>query len=252
MTGVPGDVTRLLREFQPGDGEAASRLIALIYPELKRIARSRLQHEREDYDLQPTALVHEAYIRLVAHEQHTWESRAHFFAASANIMRRVLVDHARSRNAQKRRGERASIPLDEAIAMTGEQSADLLDLDRALTELEQLSPRQARVVELRYFAGLSVPEAAGALGVNPRSVDRDWAAAILSDSDVITASHLLPAPAPAPGSASASTPATLDQLERAAIERVLAEVGGNRRAAAERLGIGLRTLYEKLKKYRGE
>ncbi len=177
MTLPSGEVTRLLREFQPGDGESASRLMGLIYPELKRIAQARLRYEREGHDLQPTALVHEAYMRLVAHEYHTWESRAHFYAASANIMRRILVEHARSRNAQKRRGERASIPLDEALALTEEQSADLLDLDLALTELEQLSPRQARVVELRYFAGLTVPEVASALGLNPRSVDRDWATA---------------------------------------------------------------------------
>ncbi len=177
MTLPRGEVTRLLREFKPGDSESASRLMELIYPELKRIARSRLQYEREGHDLQPTDLVHEAYMRLVSHKDHTWESRAHFFAASANIMRRILVDHARSRNAQKRQGERASIPLDEAMALTEEQSADLLDLDLALTELEQLSSRQARVVELRYFAGLSVPEVASALGLNPRSVDRDWATA---------------------------------------------------------------------------
>lgn len=177
MTTSPGEVTRLLREFQPGDGESASRLMELIYPELKKMARARFRHERRDHDLQPTALVHEAYMRLVRHEHHTWESRAHFFAASGNIMRRVLVEYARSRNAQKRQGGRSLIPLDESLPLTDEQSADLLDLDLALTELEQRSPRQARVVELRYFTGLSVPEVAAALGLNPRSVDRDWAAA---------------------------------------------------------------------------
>lgn len=177
MTTAPGEVTRLLREFQPGDGDAASRLMALIYPELKKIATSRFQHERNGHDLQPTALVHEAYIRLVGHENHSWESRAHFYAASANIMRRILVDYARSRNAQKREGGRTSIALDDGLSLTHEQSEDLLDLDLALTELEQLSPRQARVIELRYFVGLSVPEVAAALGLNPRSVDRDWAAA---------------------------------------------------------------------------
>ena len=177
MTTPPGEVTRLLREFQPGDGDSASRLMDLIYPELKKIAVKRFQHERKGHDLQPTALVHEAYVRLVNHEDHSWESRAHFYAASANIMRRILVDYARSRNAQKREGGRTFIPLDDALTLTQEQSEDLLDLDVALTDLEQLSPRQARVVELRYFTGLSVPEVAGALGLNPRSVDRDWAAA---------------------------------------------------------------------------
>ena len=177
MTLPLGEVTQLLRDFRPGDGESASRLMARIYPELKRIAQVRLRRERDGHELQPTALVHEAYMRLVAHQDHTWESRAHFYAASANIMRRILVEHARSRNAQKRQGERTVIPLDEALVLTEEQSADLLDLDVALTELEQLSPRQARVVELRYFAGLSVPEVARSLGLNPRSVDRDWATA---------------------------------------------------------------------------
>lgn len=177
MTTPHGEVTRLLREFQPGDGAGASRLMALIYPELRKIAAGRLGQERNGHDLQPTALVHEAYIRLVGHENHSWESRAHFYAASANIMRRILVDHARSRNAQKREGMRTSIALDEALVLTQEQSEDLLDLDVALTELEQLSPRQARVIELRYFVGLNVPEVATALGLNPRSVDRDWATA---------------------------------------------------------------------------
>lgn len=177
MTTPPGEVTRLLREFRSGDGASASRLMDLIYPELKRIAKIRLRHERHGHDLQPTELVHEAYIRMVSHEDHSWESRAHFYAASANVMRRVLVDYARSRNAKKREGGRTPIPLDDALSLTREQSEDLLDLDVALTELEQLSPRQARVVEMRYFVGLSVPEVASALGLNPRSVDRDWAAA---------------------------------------------------------------------------
>jgi RNA polymerase sigma factor (TIGR02999 family) len=176
-TTLPGEVTRLLRMFQAGDGDAASRLMALIYPELRKMARAQFRHERDGHDLQPTALVHEAYFRLVAHEHHSWESRGHFFAAAANVMRRILIEHARARNAQKRKGVRTLIPLDDVLTLTHEQSADLLDLDKALTELEQLSPRQARVVELRYFSGLSVPEIASALRVNPRSVDRDWATA---------------------------------------------------------------------------
>jgi RNA polymerase sigma-70 factor, ECF subfamily len=174
---VAGEVTLLLRSFRPGDSPAASRLMVLIYPELKRLARSRLRGERSDHDLQPTALVHEAYLRLVAHEHHNWESRAHFYAAAANVMRRVLIDHARARSTRKRDGQRLAIALDEGMALTSQQSADLIDLEEALAELEQLSPRQARVVELRYFTGLNVPEVAQALGVNPRSVDRDWAAA---------------------------------------------------------------------------
>lgn len=178
LTASPaGEVTLLLRKFQPGDAPAASRLVELIYPELKKVARKQFGRERPGHDLQPTALVHEAYLRLVAHEHHTWESRAHFYAAAANVMRRILIDHARSRSARKRDGDRVAVTFDESLALSDEQSADLLDLDQALSELEQLSPRQARVVELRYFTGLSVPEVSRALGLNPRSVDRDWAAA---------------------------------------------------------------------------
>jgi len=149
----------------------------LLYPELKRMARAQLHREREGHALQPTALVHEAYLRLVGHTRQTWGNRAHFFAAAANTMRRILIEEARARNAQKRKGATTAIPLDDGVMLTYAQSEELLDLDQALTELEQLSSRQARVVELRYFAGLSVPEIATALGVNPRSVDRDWAAA---------------------------------------------------------------------------
>ena len=177
QTTQPGEVTLLLRMFRGGDTDAASRLMALIYPEFRRIAQVQFRREREDHDLQPTALVHEAFLRLVAHEHHTWEDRRHFFAAASNVMRRILIEHARARRAQKRDGASTRVTLDDAVTMTREQSVDLLDLDQALTELEQLSPRQARVVELRYFSGLSVPEIAGALGLNPRSVDRDWATA---------------------------------------------------------------------------
>lgn len=177
QTTQPGEVTLLLRMFRGGDARAASRLMGLIYPELRRIAQVQFRHERVDHELQPTALVHEAYLRLVAHEHHTWDNRACFFAAAANVMRRILIEHARARNAQKRDGATTRIPLDDTFSLTREQSAELMDLDQALTELEQRSPRQARVVELRYFSGLNVTEIAGALGINPRSVDRDWAAA---------------------------------------------------------------------------
>lgn len=177
QTTQPGEVTLLLRMFRAGDVDATSRLMALIYPELRKIAQVQFRREREDHDLQPTALVHEAFLRLVAHEHHTWENRGRFFAAAANVMRRILIEHARARSAQKRDGASTRIPLDDVLTLTHEQSADLLDLDQALTELEHLSPRQARVVELRYFSGLSVPEIASALGLNPRSVDRDWATA---------------------------------------------------------------------------
>jgi RNA polymerase sigma factor (TIGR02999 family) len=172
-----GEVTRLLRQFRPEDGQAAAQLMELIYPELRRIAKSRFRRETPGHLLQPTALVHEAYLRLVTHQNHEWKNRAHFFAAAANLMRRILIDDARSRHAQKREGERPSISLDQAGGTGQDNAVDLLDLDRALVELEQLSPRQARVVEMRYFAGLSVPEIATVLGLTSRSVNRDWATA---------------------------------------------------------------------------
>ena len=173
----PGEVTQLLEGFQSGDREAASRLMDLLYPELKRIARAHLRREREDPLLQTTSLVHEAYLRLVAHGRQSWANRAHFLAAAANVMRRILVEAARARNARKREGAATAIPLSDTIRLTDSQADDLLDLDHALSELALLSPRQAQVVEMRYFAGLSVPEVATVLGLTPRSIDRDWAAA---------------------------------------------------------------------------
>jgi RNA polymerase sigma factor (TIGR02999 family) len=174
---LQGEVTRLLVAFQSGDPEASARLLDLLYPELKRIAHFQLRRERDDPLLQTTVLVHEAYLRLVAPSRQSWENRAHFLAAAANVMRRILVDAARARNARKREGARTAVSLSDAIRLSEPQVEELLDLDTALHELEVLSPRQARVVELRYFAGLSVPEVATALGLNPRSIDRDWAAA---------------------------------------------------------------------------
>lgn len=172
-----GEVTLLLRRFRRGNDPSVARLMELIYPELRKLAGAQFRRERCGHVLQPTALVHEAYFRLLGHANHDWESRAHFYAAAANVMRRVLIDCARARKAAKRGGEGTAAGLDRALGLSEEQSTDLLDLDRALADLETLSPRQARVVELRYFVGLSVPETAVALGVNPRSVDRDWATA---------------------------------------------------------------------------
>lgn len=174
---MPGEVTLLLRRFRAGDEQAHSRLLTMIYAELKRLAQRQFVNERIGHVLQPTALVHEAYLRLVAHEDHSWENRSHFFAAAARVMRRILIEHARARDAQKREGAQGITKLDNILTSTLPQSAELLDLNLALEELETLSPRQARVVELRYFCGLSVPEVARALEMNPRSVDRDWATA---------------------------------------------------------------------------
>jgi RNA polymerase sigma-70 factor, ECF subfamily len=154
-----------------------NQLVELIYPALRRMAVRQFRAERPGHALQATALVHEAYLRLVAHEEQTWEGRSHFFGAAAEIMRRILIDHARAGLADKRGGGQATVPLHETIAAAEGPSIDLLELDLALTELAKISPRQSRIVELRYFGGLSVPEVAEALGVNARTVDRDWAAA---------------------------------------------------------------------------
>jgi RNA polymerase sigma factor (TIGR02999 family) len=177
MVAAPQNLTALLRQLPSRDPEVRDRVAAAIYPQLRKIARRQLRNERAGHLLQATALVHEAYLRLAAHDDHDWKSRAHFFGAAAQAMRRILVDHARSRGAQKRDAVRLSVPPGEAAAAAEARPVELLDLDRALTELESIASRQARIVSLRYFVGLSVPEIAEALGLNPRTVDRDWAAA---------------------------------------------------------------------------
>lgn len=173
----PGELTLLLRKFKTGDEAEHTHLLAVIYAELRKLADIQFIKERVGHDLQPTALVHEAYLRLIAHEDHSWDSRSHFFAAAARVMRRILIEHARSRKTLKRQNDAPSMAMHDLPTFTPEQSAELLDLNFALEELERLSPRQVRVVELRYFCGLSVPEVARALEMNPRSVDRDWATA---------------------------------------------------------------------------
>jgi RNA polymerase sigma factor (TIGR02999 family) len=173
---VPGVVTVLLDRLQAGDRTTLADLMDVVYPELRRLARGLLRTERRGHLLQPTALVNEAYVRLVAHEHHNWRNRAHFFGAASELMRRILVDHARAILASKR-GGRSAEKLDASELVTNPPAVDILALDRALDELAQVSQRQARIVALRYFGGLSVPETAEALGINPRTVDRDWAAA---------------------------------------------------------------------------
>lgn len=171
----PGDVTLLLGQLQRGDRATLEPLMDLVYSELRKLARGLLRQERPGHVLQPTALVNEAYVRLVAHEHHNWQNRAHFFGAAAQVMRRVLVDHARASRARKRRD--TGVDIGAAPLAVETQSIEIITLDHALSDLERVSPRQARIVELRYFAGMSVPETAEALGMNPRTVDRDWAAA---------------------------------------------------------------------------
>jgi RNA polymerase sigma factor (TIGR02999 family) len=174
----PGSVTALLRLMRSGDRVAQERLLDAIYPELHRIAAHHFRRERNSPTMQPTALVNEAYLRLVAHDEHHWRNRAHFFGAAANIIRRILVDHARARQAGKRGEGQDLVPLDEAVAVIdNRRPVELLALDSALAGLEAISPRESRIVELRYFAGLTVPEVAEVLGMSPRAVDRAWAIA---------------------------------------------------------------------------
>ena len=173
----PGHVTVLLRRMQSGDRAAIDLLADLIYPDLRRIARACFRSETHERILQPTALVHEAWLRLVAHPEQTWRNRAHFFGAAAQLMRRILVESARARLAAKRRGETVAPEEAEALGLTRGRSVELLALNDALSELAAVSPRQAQVVEMRYFAGLTIEEAAEALDLNPRTVERDWAVA---------------------------------------------------------------------------
>jgi len=172
-----GDVTRLLSNWSKGDLKAREAVFPLVYNELRRLAASYLRRERSDHTLQATALVHEAYLRLVEHEHANWQNRQHFFGAAAQLMRRILVDHARGRLAAKRGSGPVKVELTEAIAMSQDQPAELLALDESLTRLASLDPQQARIVELRVFAGLTVKEAAEALGISPATVKRDWAVA---------------------------------------------------------------------------
>ena len=174
----PAEITVLLRQMRSGERAAVDRAMEVLYPELRKLAYGQFQREGAARDLlQPTALVHEAYLRLVVQEDQNWQNRAHFFGAAARVMRRVLVDYARARGARKREGELSAVPLEEALAVSPERAKELLALDEALTRLEAISPRQARVVELHHFAGMSIEETAEAMGLNPRTVDRDWEAA---------------------------------------------------------------------------
>jgi RNA polymerase sigma factor (TIGR02999 family) len=168
------EVTRLLAAWSDGDRSALDRLIPLVERELHQLAHRYLSRERSDHTLQTTALVHEAYLRLVEQRRARFENRAHFFAIAAQIMRRILVNHARDRAAEKRGGGVRKVSLDEAAVLSVERAEELVALDEALNTLAELDPRKARVVELRYFGGLSVEETADVLGVHPNTVTREW------------------------------------------------------------------------------
>ena len=171
------NISHLLKEWSAGDREALDRLTPLVYEELRHQAARYLRRERPGHTLQTTALIHEAYLRLIDAKDVDWQSRAHFFAVAANLMRRILVDHARRRDAGKRGGSHVRMQLDEALAVSKEADVDLLAIDEALDRLATIDPQQARVVELRFFSGFSVEETAAALGVSPKTVKRDWSVA---------------------------------------------------------------------------
>jgi RNA polymerase sigma-70 factor (ECF subfamily) len=171
------DVTALLSESARGNREAAEKLIPLVYDELKRLARSYLRGERPDHTLQATALVHEAYLKLVKQRAMDWQSRTHFLGIAAHLMRRILIDHARGHVRKKRGGVKDVLPLDEAVVFSPEHSEELVKLDEALERLAKLDARQSRIVELRYFGGLTVEETAELLGISPKTVKRDWSVA---------------------------------------------------------------------------
>jgi RNA polymerase sigma factor (TIGR02999 family) len=172
-----GDVTALLRAWGAGDPEAANRLVPVIYQHLRRRAAAYLRQERPNHTLQPTALVHEAYLRLVDQRPQTWQNRAQFFGIASQMMRRILVDHARRRKMAKRSGQWLRVSLGDRAAVSPEADFDVLALDLLLDKLAAFDARKSRVVELRYFGGLSLPEVAQTLGVAPATVDRDWRAA---------------------------------------------------------------------------
>ena len=170
-------VTELLLAWSEGDRQALDRLMPMVYAELRRQARAQLARERGSHTLQPTALVHEAFLRLVDQRRVHWQNRAQFFGVSAQLMRRILVDYARARGAAKRGGDSVCVTLDEGVEASAGPETDVLFLNRALERLSSLDERQARVVELRYFGGLSVEEAAVVLDLSAITVKRDWAMA---------------------------------------------------------------------------
>ncbi len=168
------DVTTLLNRLANGDQEAAAQLIPLVYDELRRIAAQRLRHERPDHTLEATALVHEAYLKLAGQPNARWQNRAQFFGVASQLMRRILVDYARTQQRIRRGGRQQKVSLDEVLLIAPDRTDELLAVHESLSRLEKLDPRQGRIIELRYFGGLSIEEAAHVLGVSTKTVARDW------------------------------------------------------------------------------
>ena len=173
MSASSQNIARLLLDWRNGNSEALDRLMPLVYEELRRMANNYMRNERQRHTLQTSALVNEAYLRLVDHENIAWQNRAYFFGVAAQAMRRILVDHARTRNYQKRGGGAQQVSLDEAATLAEDRAAELIALDEALQELAKMDERKSRVVELRYFGGLSMQETAEALGISIPTVTRD-------------------------------------------------------------------------------
>jgi RNA polymerase sigma factor (TIGR02999 family) len=173
----PGEITQLLIDLGKGDKDAEARLIPLVYDELRRLASRFMRGERPNHTLQPTALVHEAYLRLIEQERVEWRNRAHFFGVAAKLMRRILVDHARARLTAKRGAAEQAVHLKEGFVFAEERAGEFVALDEALQRLAQFDPRLERIVEMRFFGGLSVEDTAEALGISTRTVKRDWNAA---------------------------------------------------------------------------
>lgn len=173
----PGEVTALLSAWRGGDNDALERLIPIVYDDLRRVAMQYMRSEQHGHTLQTTALVHEAYLRLTKEQDRTWENRAHFFAVAAQIMRNLLVDHARAASRAKRGGGAAVISLEESPDLTGVNPDLMLVLDDALRRLAEVDPRASRIVELRYFVGLDNKEVAEVIGISEKTVRRDWGTA---------------------------------------------------------------------------
>jgi RNA polymerase sigma factor (TIGR02999 family) len=172
--GQTGAVSRLLQAWADGDLQARDDLMPVVYRELRRRAGAYLRRERQDHTLQPTALVHEAFMRLVGQERVAWQNRAHFFAIASQMMRRILVDHAREHQAAKRPGAGVKVMLDDRIGAAQPRACEVIDLDQALAELTRIDPRQGQIVELRYFGGLSEQEVAEVLSISRTTVTREW------------------------------------------------------------------------------
>ena len=170
-------ISQLLIDWSDGDKTALDKLIPLVYQELKRLARYHMRRERANHTLQTSALVNEAYVRLVDYKKMRWQDRSHFFAVAAQAMRRILVDYARNRSRAKRGGETRQVSLDEAATLAGDKAGELVALDAALMKLAEFDPRKSQIVELRYFGGLSIEETAEVVGVSPVTVKREWSTA---------------------------------------------------------------------------